>query len=102
VLMVLPAFTIYTVAAVLAYSGCNLFPLQIESSHLRSSEVKVESFTMLQEEIQLLASRSRDGSMQVVFDSSSGEIMACLLQPNSMRDLLIDPLCSSTLTSCWS
>jgi hypothetical protein len=101
VLMVLPVFMICMVAAALAYSGCNLFPLQIESSHLRSSEVKVESFMMLQEEIQLLASGSRDGSVQV-FDSSSGEIVACLLRPNSMRDLLVDPLYTSTLTSCWS
>jgi hypothetical protein len=47
--------------------------------------------------MQLLASGSRDGSVQVC-DSSSGEIVARLLRPNSMRGLLLDPLCTSTLT----
>ena len=41
----------------------------------------------MQEEMQLLASGSRDGSVQVC-DSSSGEILARLLRPNSMRGLL--------------
>ncbi|KAG0558672.1 hypothetical protein KC19_10G045500 [Ceratodon purpureus] len=40
----------------------------------------------IQEEMQLLASGSRDGSVQVC-DSSSGDIVARLLRPNSMREV---------------
>lgn len=43
----------------------------------------------MQEEMQLLASGSRDGSVQVC-DSSSGEIVARLLRPNPARGPLSD------------